>query len=296
MFALLKRPFLLSALVLVSSAQADPESLPAKELFGRQRAPAALPPQAIGFYSRGCLAGAVKMPDAGPAWQTMRPSRNRAFGHPELIAFLKRFASQVRAEDGWPGILIGDLSQPRGGPMLSGHASHQVGLDADIWLMPPPKRRLSWRERERLSAVSVVDRRRLRVKPKVWTRAHFRVLKRAASFPEVERIFVHPAIKKALCEQERGDRRWLAKVRPWWGHDDHFHIRLKCPEDSPLCRPQEPPPPGDGCGEELAWWFEQLRKPPKPPRPRPPLELKDLPEECRLVLAAPPREGKVARR
>jgi murein endopeptidase len=30
------------------------------------------------------------------------------------------------------GLLIGDMSQPRDGPMLYGHSSHQIGLDVDI--------------------------------------------------------------------------------------------------------------------------------------------------------------------
>lgn len=268
-------------------------AVPAKKLFGKAKTPAALPPQAIGFYSRGCLAGALKIPANGPAWQAMRLSRNRHWGHPRLIAFLKRFALEVRAYDGWPGLLIGDISQPRGGPMLTGHHSHQLGLDVDIWLMPMPKRRLSWRERETMSAVSVLAKDRISINPKVWSEAHFRVLRRAASYPEVERIFVHPAIKKALCETEKGDRSWLSKVRPWWGHHYHFHVRLKCPEDSPYCQPQKPPPKEDGCGEELAFWLKLVdprrpKKPPKkPPKPRPPIFLDDLPEECQIVLAAP---------
>src|SRR5436305_807672 len=109
---------------------AHPEnpSTPAKELFGRQIAPAPLAARTIGFYSRGCLAGGQALPVNGPAWQVMRLSRNRNWGHPALLAFLERFAREVPKVSHWPGILVGDLSQPRGGPMLTGHASHQIGL------------------------------------------------------------------------------------------------------------------------------------------------------------------------
>ena len=115
----------------------DPAT-PAKELFGRARAAAPLEPDPIGFYSRGCLAGGEQLPINGSHWQVMRLSRNRNWGHPRLVAFLKKFAPKAAAAAGWPGLLIGDMSQPRGGPMLTGHASHQIGLDADVWLTPAP--------------------------------------------------------------------------------------------------------------------------------------------------------------
>src|SRR6185295_4093072 len=109
----------------------DPKT-PAKELFGRKTEPAAMPARTIGFYAKGCLAGAQALPINGKTWQVMRLSRNRNWGHPELMKLLERLSDKVHEVAGWPGLLVGDLSQPRGGPMLTGHASHQVGLDADI--------------------------------------------------------------------------------------------------------------------------------------------------------------------
>ena len=110
----------------------DPK-LGAKELFGRKVLPAKMPTHVVGFYAKGCIAGAEGLPINGEAWQVMRLSRNRYWGHPDLVALVKRLAAKARKDAGWPGILVGDMSQPRGGPMLTGHASHQVGLDADIW-------------------------------------------------------------------------------------------------------------------------------------------------------------------
>ena len=101
------------------------------------------------------------------------------------------------------------------------------------------------------------------------------------------RIFINPAIKKALCREAGEDRAWLRKVRPMWGHNYHFHIRLACPAGAAGCSDQDPPPPGDGCGEELARWFTRDMLFPKPGKPRPPLTLAQLPAECRGVLNAP---------
>lgn len=269
----------------------------AKTLFGAAKTAAPLEARAIGFYSKGCLAGAQRLPVDGPEWQAMRLSRNRNWGHPSLVSFIERFASDARRLDGWPGLFVGDMSQPRGGPMLTGHASHQVGLDADLWLTPMPDRRLTAQEREETSAVSMLAAGDLEVNPKTWTPDHVRLLKRAASFGEVERIFVHPAIKKALCDvtAQDVDRVWLHKVRPMWGHDHHFHVRLSCPAGMPGCQAQPLPAVDDGCGKELAEWFALLTAPPKPPGPpvppAPPLTMDKLPAECRTVLAAAPAAG-----
>src|SRR6267142_3735618 len=202
----------------------DPK-IGAKELFGRRVLPAAMPTRVLGFYAHGCIAGAEGLPINGDNWQVMRLSRNRYWGHPDLVALLKRLAAKARKDAGWPGILVGDMSQPRGGPMITGHASHQVGLDADIWLTPMPKRELSREEREETSATMMVAPDRKDVDPHVWTPAHTALIKAAAEEPEVERIFVNAAIKKALCREAGDDRAWLNKVRQYWQHDYHFHVR-----------------------------------------------------------------------
>jgi penicillin-insensitive murein endopeptidase len=182
------------------------------------------------------------------------------------------------------------MSQPRGGPMITGHASHQIGLDADIWLLPSPNHILSAQERETISAVSMLKPGTREIDPNVWSLPRARLIQRAAMDPAVARIFVNPAIKKALCSQATGDRSWLHQVRPWYGHDYHFHVRLACPKDAVGCKDQDPPPAGDGCGADLAWWLgpEPYKPDPGPPKPPPPpMKLADLPPECSQVLVAP---------
>ena len=269
----------------------DP-SLGAKELFARKLLPSKGPAHVVGSYTRGCLGGAAQMPVNGDNWQVMRLSRNRSYGHPDMIALIKRLAAKAHKDAGWPGILVGDIAQPRGGPALSGHASHQIGLDADIWLTPMPDRRLSREEREEMSAVMMVRPDRLDVDPKVFTSGHVLVLRDAAQEPGVQRIFVNAAIKKALCREAKGDRYWLHKVRPMYGHDYHFHIRIKCPPGAGECESQPEPNDGEGCStSDLAYWFSDAvlhPKPPKvPPKPKPPMTMASLPPACKAVLNAP---------
>ena len=216
----------------------------------------------------------------------MRLSRNRNWGHPAMIAFLERFSRKAAREGVWPGILVGDISQPRGGPMLTGHASHQIGLDADVWLTPMPDHTLSRDEREEMSAVDMVSEDGLSVDRAHWTARQAGVIKAAAEEPEVERIFVNAAIKKALCETAAGEP-WMNKVRAYWGHNYHFHIRIACPAGDTACQPQDPVPPGDGCDKSLDWWFtDEALHPRVDPnaKPKAPITLAQLPPECRRVV------------
>ena len=299
-------PLLLSIVIHAMSASAqdkgsvDAKPLPplanpsdpkigAKELFARKLLPAAMPTKVLGSYVKGCIAGAEQMPITGNTWQVMRLSRNRYWGHPDTIALLKRLSVKAHRDAGWPGILIGDIAQPRGGPALTGHASHQIGLDADIWLTPMPDHLLSREQREQMSAV-MMDR--LDIDPKVFTPGHVLVPRDAAQEPGVQRIFVNPAIKKALCREAKGDRSWLAKIRPWYGHDYHFHIRMACPPGASECKGQPDQGGGEGCGaKDLAYWFKDKilhPEPPKePPKPRTGPTLAQLPAACKQVLNAP---------
>ena len=267
---------------------ADPKA-PAKELFGRRITP--LPsstPHSIGYYTSGCLVGAMALPINGPNWQVMRLSRNRNWGHPNMIRFLERFAAKVPSI-GWRGLLVGDMAQPRGGPMLTGHWSHQVGLDADIWLTPMPNRRLSRQEREEMMATNVVNDQWTDVRPEIWSPKYIAFYKLAAQDPEVERVLVNPAIKKALCRDVSGDRSWLHKIRPVLGHNYHTHIRISCPKDSPHCKPQPATPLDEGCGKDLEWWFKpkprQLMV--KPGGVSRAIPMSALPAACRQVVLAP---------
>jgi penicillin-insensitive murein endopeptidase len=210
----------------------------------------------------------------------MRRSRRRFFGHPTLIHYLHELA-HVATQRGLGLLSIGDLGQARGGPTPTGHASHQHGLDVDIWFwLLPNGRTLSIAEREVVSATSLVNADGRTLVPGQWSSRHAQLLQLAAGFEVVERIFVNAAIKKALCAQLPGAA-WLRKLRPWWGHDDHFHVRLRCPMGDTECQAQEPPPAGDGCGADLAWWFtDEARK----PQPRVSTGPVLLPEACGAVL------------
>lgn len=211
----------------------------------------------FGGYSAGCIRGAVALPLQGRGFQLARPSRNKFYGHPLLVDFIRDLGAAVAKKRAV--LFVADLGQPRGGPAPNGHSSHQSGLDADIWYWHPRRavrRALPVKAREKLTPPRVVSRRTEK-KTRYFTRAVRRKLELAARDRRVARIFVNPVIKKVLCETTPKKRRgWLRKLRPWWGHDRHFHVRLECPADSPGCEKQAPIGEGDGC-DEVAWWLDE---------------------------------------
>jgi penicillin-insensitive murein endopeptidase len=269
----------------------------AKTLFAAEKLPTLGRAMAIGYYPRGCLQGGVALPVNGPTWQVMRLSRNRNWGHPSLVHFLEKFAPAAAKATGWHGILVGDMAQPRGGPTPFGHMSHQTGLDVDVWFMPMPGHVLTAEEREKTSAINLVADDWKRVSPKTWTPQHAAFIRTAAEQPGVERVLVNAAIKKEMCRMQAGKHPdWMEKIRPWYGHHDHIHVRMKCPADSPNCRSQPPVPESDGCGKALDFWFSDkvLHPKPRPPGAKPPkpITLADLPPACKNVLDAPERSAK----
>lgn len=238
--------------------------------------------QSIGKVTSGCIRGAATLPKNGLGYQVMRLSRTRFFGHPDLVQFIQNLGKTAQNQR-LGTLLIGDMGMARGGPTLSGHRSHQTGLDVDIWYLLAPeaeKRELSSSERETWGAPSVVAARGDSINPTQWSPAIEQVLEAAARSPKVDRIFVNASIKQVLCERKTS-RDWLQKIRPWYAHADHFHVRLKCPNGSPNCDKQEPIPAGDGCGADLAWWFsDDAKKPTK----KGPAKMIVLPSACDAVL------------
>ncbi|MCZ8077739.1 MAG: penicillin-insensitive murein endopeptidase [Rhodobacteraceae bacterium] len=292
---------LLTVLVLaVSAALPVQAETKANQLFGAVSTASDSRPMPYGSYAKGCADGLVQLPETGPTWQAMRLSRNRNWGHPVMIDFLVEL-SQAARQIGWAGLYIGDISQPRGGPMTSGHASHQIGLDADIWMLPPRRLDLSRAEREEISSIPVrsADQRSI---TENWTPRHQAVMRAAALDPRVDRVFVAAAVKIEMCRTAtRADRKWLQKIRPIQGHDTHFHVRLKCPRGARHCETQTPTVSelsngGDGCDDTLMWWVSEEYLNPKPdpnaePAPRQrgarDYTLADLPRQCRNVLTSP---------
>lgn len=241
--------------------------------------------ESIGGYSNGCLVGASPLNFLSEHYQILRTQNNRFYGHPELIGYIEDIASKVHSKS-LGKMLVGDMSMPAGGRFDSGHASHQSGLDVDIWLQLPS---FPW-DTEQLSKpvpLPLVDDKAMAIIKERWRSEIYELIKIAASDKRVARIFVNPAIKKQLCQEARNtgeqNKDWLRYVRPWHYHQYHMHIRLQCPSNDLDCQNQPPIPAGDGCGSELESWFTPKKNPVKEKASDKKNTIPDLPERCELI-------------
>ncbi|MEQ1544840.1 penicillin-insensitive murein endopeptidase [Methyloglobulus sp.] len=275
----MKLTFFLALLCFFSVSQAQTDA----HAWSRVEKPTlARSAQSIGKYTSGCLKGAATLPQNGQGYQVMRLSRKRYYGHPDLVQFIEKMGETAHNQR-LGTLLIGDMGLARGGPTLTGHRSHQTGLDVDIWYLlakEAEKKELSFSEREEWGATSVLTSKEKGINPSQWSSANEKILEAAARLPEVDRIFVNAHIKQQLC-QRKIPHDWLQKIRPWYAHADHFHVRLKCPGGDIRCEKQDPVPWGDGCGADLAWWFSAEAQ---MPSKKSPAKKTPLPTACDAVL------------
>ena len=232
--------------------------------------------QPIGEYSNGCISGAVKADLNNPYYQVIRQQNKRFYGHPILVEYIGDLAERAH-KAGLPILLVGDMAMPRGGRFSSGHASHQTGLDVDIWFRTV-KAPLSAENLKKPWVLTIVKDNFLETN-KYYNKDIYTMVKLAATDDRVGRIFVNAAIKNQLCnDTPEKERTWLHKVRPWWGHTAHMHVRLNCPEGAVNCVKQAPIPAGDGCGPEVKSWLDAILHPKKPdPNQKPKKPVKKIP-------------------
>lgn len=249
--------------------------------------------EVIGSYSNGCLARPAVLKSESPYYQIARSYRERFYGHESLIAFLERYSKKMHGL-GIDSVLIGDLSKNGGGRIPGTHASHQNGLDVDI---PFQTRRIPRKDLKNGNAEVLVGKDVKKVNAQ-FNKKYYLMIMTAARDPEVERIFVAPAIKLAVLDMaDESDLKALSKIRPWYGHTEHMHVRLACPKDSPDCERQPRPPvlSFEQARKEANSWF--LPPPPKKPgeHKKKPAEPKPLHPRCAELVRQSQDSGKHSR-
>jgi murein endopeptidase len=175
-----------------------------------QAAPAS---RALGLWYAGRLANGVQLPAEGfdyVTWDPVllrTPNRGwRRWGTQGLIDMTTLVLREYRdAHPDAPRVLVGDLSRPQGGPFGRrygglGHASHQNGLDVDIYYPRKDGRLIE------AAGPSQVDRE--------------------ASQELLDR-FVRAGAMKVYTGPSLGLRGPRKIVQKLVHHDDHMHVRIR---------------------------------------------------------------------
>jgi penicillin-insensitive murein endopeptidase len=203
--------------------------------------------QAIGFYSNGRLHAASSLAMDGPGYMHFNVERNRHYGTAGLITLLESAAAEIREKrpEG-ERLQIGDIAAEHGG-VVSGHVSHQNGLDADLIYF-----RLDHLEAWASGDHFVTPKGTL--SDNFDTERNFELIHILVASGRVNRIFMDPVIKKGFCSYAAAHgginsaADTLRRMSPYPNHQDHMHVRLTCPPTSPQCQAQTPEvPAGDGC-------------------------------------------------
>jgi murein endopeptidase len=167
---------------------------------------------AIGAPSAGRLEDGVKLRSAGAAFFTWDPIQRespnrgwRRWGTDRLVRTTLRVVREfARAHPKAPRIGIGDLSRPHGGDFgprygLPGHASHQNGLDVDLYYPRLDRKELSPKTVEQIDlplSQDLVDR------------------------------FVDAGAEVVFVGPNTGLEGPPGVVVPLANHDNHLHVRL----------------------------------------------------------------------
>jgi penicillin-insensitive murein endopeptidase len=234
----------LSALVLAALLGTSPASA------ARQRTNDELPEKyrkypfstkslSVGLPNAGWQLRAKKLHSSRELW-IQDKSVPYSYGHPSLVLMLYRTAKQMARQTKGAVLLVGDLSRESGGP-LAGHKSHQSGRDADVGFFvtdthgrPINSRRLVAFDAEGKardgSGVRFDDYRNWLL-VQLWLKEE-----RAA----LEHVFVASHLRRRLLDFARarpafrgyveGASQFLRQPTNGLPHDDHFHVRIACPD------------------------------------------------------------------
>lgn len=169
--------------------------------------------ESIGGYSSGCLKGSSQLPVNGVGFETVNRHRRRYYGHPLLISSIQNWGHVMESQ--WQSrIIVGDISQPVGGPSTKGHKSHQIGLDADLRFYLIEKKSESevfpvWDNENNIETPSLVEYKKIveagktkytvEFLEKYWNQKTIELLTLVGQEPKIERILMNAPIKKFLC-------------------------------------------------------------------------------------------------
>ena len=208
--------------------------------------------QPVGFYTDGTLENGQCLPPEGVGYTVFELSRNvgRIWGTNPLVQTIVCGASEMNTH--YPNrdrLQVEDMSARHGGD-ISTHASHENGLDVDLQYFKADGQEHRPTAAQRYAPPMVASGR---VIANFDVERNWQLAKALHRCGNVAVIFMDRAIKNRLCQYARSTGDYAANIqvlrsiRHSDNHQDHLHMRLKCPPRARRCISQSPPPPGSGC-------------------------------------------------
>ncbi len=229
----------------VASAGPVGADLPAKF----KKAPFSLMSLSVGHPNRGSQIRAKRLRESD-FLEIKRGSGAHSYGHPSLVLMLDRSARQV-AQASRPRVkmLVGDLSARGGGP-LAGHASHQSGRDADVGFYVTDARgrpklldhfvAFDRAGRAKDKSGLVFDDHRNWLLVQAWMKDDRAGISHVfVSAPLRQRLLQHAESSPKLRKYVERAAAFLKQPEDAAAHDDHFHVRIRCPDgQAEICSEQ----------------------------------------------------------
>lgn len=222
--------------------------------------------QVVGYSTKGSLENATNLfdlsnADNGSFFKLLAPAKKRFYGTFEMGSLLKFLGEFVRSKLKNSGLVVGDVSQEKGGAIYSlnpktkkyelAHSGHEAGMDADVAYMVA---------KNSLIFNSVLGKEAGKLDPDFLIKDQWELFKVGYQTGLVDITFLDEKIKGALCKMALQNNeissykdeksfagQVLSRLIPWPGHHHHFHLRMKCSKNQPRCRQTIYGYKGTGC-------------------------------------------------
>ena len=229
------RRLLVPALLTLWASAAKASPAPRPRLDGRspddEIADTGAPDSGLQRCPHNRLEDAVELPEIPELYLRMSPGR--AFGTPELVNLLVDSAAELAwLKPDADRIVIGDISAQKGGP-VSGHRSHQGGIDADVALFFHDGRQDPYGFMNPVPGAFDVETNWLLIRSMVQTGLMERILIDQRYVDLLKRHAVKigdlsPEEAQALFPTDPRERWKGGKIHHAPNHRDHLHVRVRC--------------------------------------------------------------------
>lgn len=204
----------------------------------------------VGSYANGSLENGECLEESGEGYIQLLRSWDQIYGTDEMLGMIKKSAADMAKK--FPGrdrLQVESIAALHGGH-IDPHGSHQNGLDVDLQYFKA-------NGQEYVPTISAPYSEPMveagRVSDNFDVQRNWELVKALHKNGPVQRIFMDTPLKNALCKYAKSTGDYasninvLRSIRFVANHQDHMHVRLRCPPSARRCISQADPSPGSGC-------------------------------------------------